>query len=108
MSAILPRGRDRCRVETRRLVEVTEAEREWVPATWRRAAVRYCKAWPSSADAVAYWAALTLEERRALVLQINGSFVENLTAATELERALDWTWAHAQALALWAGDYRRL
>jgi len=108
MSAILPRGSDRCGVETRRLVEVAEADQEWVPATWRRAAVQYCKAWPSSAGAVAYWAALTLEERRELVLQLNGWFVENLTAVTELERALDWTWMQARTLALWAGDYRRL
>jgi len=107
MSAILPRGRDRCRVETRRLVEVTETEREWVPATWRRAAAQYCKAWPSSAGAVAYWAALTLEERRALVLQLNGSFVENFTATTELDRAGDLAWMHSHTLVLWAGNYRR-
>ena len=50
MSCMVPSGRTRLRVESRRVVFVEDESRVWLPAPWRRALARYLAQWPESAS----------------------------------------------------------
>jgi len=97
--------RQRVRVQTRPLVVVASPAEEWVPVTWRRAAARYCRQWPSSAGSVAWFAALEDAERRDLICDE----LERWMADTAKPgwTANDLHEAHCARLAALSGGYRR-